>query len=314
MAYHHHVLDRCLAVHPLGNHLSANLVVCVGVPVSLVAGTKTSDPFQVSHVVQTFFRANLFECLGCVAAPVVLAIVLYRMRVFERRVLPAIESLCVSFALADRGLLSVYRRMARALVDIGAQSDPLARELASLRLATIADEMEELGKGSVVFSGTESWRAAYQNLLLTLKVKSYLSVAWFRTADYWDDAPGRHSMQLNFDLADRGFRIERIHILPDHLWPAADRWPVPGVLARLQEQKARNILVYVAREHDLAQEPDLLCDFAIYGDRATGRQELDEKARTQRFVLSFDEDSHCQAFARWERLGLYAIALDELTG
>ena len=237
---------------------------------------------------------------------------LYRMRIFERHVLAALESLYVSFTLADRGLLAVYRRMARAVMDIGAQPDPLACELASLRLTTMTDEMEELAKGSVVFSGTETWRAAYQKLLVTLRVKSYLSVAWVRTADYWDDIPGRQSMQLNFDLAERGFRIERVHILPANLWPAGERLPFSGILARLQEQQARHIFVSVVREDDLAKESDLLRDFAIYGDRATGRQELDENSRTLRFVLSFDEESRRQALARWERLGLYIISLDDL--
>lgn len=244
---------------------------------------------------------------------VVIAVILYRMRSFERKVLVAIESVCVSFTLADGGLLSIFRRMARAVIDIGAQSDPLASELASLRLTTIADELEKLGKGAVVFSATETWRAAYQKLLLTLKVKSYLSVAWVRTADYWADAPGRQSMQLNFDLADRGFRIERIHILPAQLWPATERLPAPAMLARLEDQETRNIIVWLVREDDLANEPDLLCDFAIYGDRATGKQELDEHSGTQRFVLSFDEATRRQALARWERLGLYATRLDDLT-
>ncbi|MBI3823648.1 MAG: hypothetical protein HY289_13345 [Planctomycetes bacterium] len=259
------------------------------------------------------FLPNFFERVVCGSAVILFATVLYRLQVIERRILAAFEMLYVTFTLPDRGLLSVYRRMARAIMDIGAQSDPLASELASLRLTTIAEEMEQLGKGSVVFSGTETWRAAYQKLLPTLKVKSYLSVAWVRTSDYWDDTPGRQSMQLNFDLADRGFRIERVHILPAHLWPLDDRLPVPAILAWLQEQHVRNILVSVVREQDLAKEPDLLCDFAIYGDRATGKQELDEQSRTQRFVLSFAQESHRQAMARWERLGLYTISLADLT-
>jgi hypothetical protein len=259
------------------------------------------------------FESSLIERFGCVGVVVLFAALLYRVRVFERNVMAALESLYVSFTLADRGLLSVYRRMARAVMEIGAQPDPLACELASLRLATMADEMEALGKGSVVFTATETWRAAYQKLLLTLKVKSYLSVAWVRTSDYWDDAPGRQSMQLNFDLAERGFRIERVHILPANLWPLGERLPLPATLAWLQEQHARQILVSVVREHDLVKEPDLLCDFAIYGDRATGTQELDQQSRTQRFVLSFDQESHRQALARWERVGLFAISFADLT-
>lgn len=243
---------------------------------------------------------------------ILFAVVLFRVQVFERRVLAAIESLYVSFTLADRGLLSVYRRMTRAVTDIGAQNDPLACELAALRLASIADEMERLGKGSIDFTATETWRAAYQKLLLTLKVKSYLSVAWVRTADYWDDAPGRQSMQLNFELADRGFRIERVHILPESLWPSGERFPVPAILVRLKEQELRNILVSVVREEDLAKDPDLKSDFAIYGDRAMGRQELDDRSRTVRFVLSFDDTSRRQALAKWERIGLYAVLLESL--
>jgi hypothetical protein len=72
--------------------------------------------------------------------------------------------------------------------------------------------------------------------------------------------------------------------------------------------------VSIVREQELTNEPDLLCDFAVYGDRATGTQELDEKARTQRFVLSFNTESHRQAMARWERLGLYALPIEDVTG
>ena len=198
----------------------------------------------------------MFERVVCGGAVILFAAVLYRLQVIERRILAAFEMLYVTFTLPDRGLLSVYRRMARSIMDIGAQTDPLACELASLRLSAVADEMEELGRGTIVFAGTETWRAAYQKLLLTLKVKTYLSVVWVRTGEYWEDIPGRQSMQLNFDLAERGFRIERIYILPGNLWPIGNRSPAPGILTRLQEQDARGILVSVVRECDLAQEPD----------------------------------------------------------
>ncbi len=313
VAYLRDVFDCHAVFCSLGRCVSASHIVGVGVLVFVVARAEATGPFQVSPVVEPFFHPSLLDRIGCAGAIVLFAVLLYRMRVFERRVLAALESLYVSFALADRGLLSVYRRMARAIMDIGAQSDPLVCELASLRLAIIADEMEELGRGSVVFSGTETWRAAYQKLLLTLKVRSYLSVAWVRTSDYWDDVPGRQSLQLNFDLADRGFRIERVHILPAHLWPLDERLPAPAILAWLQEQHVRHIIVSVVREQDLTKEPDLLGDFAIYGDQATGMQELDQQSRTQRFVLSFDRENHRQAMARWERLGLYASSFADLT-
>ncbi len=258
------------------------------------------------------FVSYIAASSGSVVVALLFALILFRLRAFERNVLAAFESLCASFTLADRGLLAIYRRMARAITEIGAQPDPLVLELASLRLVTMADEMASLAKGSIVFTATETWRAAYQKLLLTLRARSYLSVAWVRNADYWDDIPGRQSMQLNFDLAERGFRIERIHILSAQLWPRDARVPLPTILARLQEQRIRQIHVSLVREGDLAQEPDLLCDIAIYGDRATGRLELDEHARTVRFVLSFDDESRRQGMAMWERIGLYATSLDDL--
>jgi hypothetical protein len=97
-----------------------------------------------------------------------------------------------------------------------------------------------------------------------------------------------------------------VHILPDELWPFDERLPRSGILEWLVEQQGRGIVVSLIRESDLAKEPDLLRDFAIYGDRAIGIQEMDEQARTVRFLLSFDEASIRQALGRWERLALYA--------
>jgi hypothetical protein len=68
------------------------------------------------------------------------------------------------------------------------------------------------------------------------------------------------------------------------------------------------VRVSLVREADVASEPDLLCDFGIYGDRATGTQELDEQSRTLRFILQFDRQSIRIARDRWARLALYATA------
>ena len=67
----------------------------------------------------------------------------------------------------------------------------------------------------------------------------------------------------------------------------------------------------LVRESDLAKEADLLADFAVYGDRAIGVQEMDEQSRTVRFILSFDQAGIRQALNRWERLGLYAKPLGD---
>jgi hypothetical protein len=68
----------------------------------------------------------------------------------------------------------------------------------------------------------------------------------------------------------------------------------------------------LVRESEIGGEADLLCDFGIYGDRATGIQELDELSRTLRFMLLFDKQSIKLAQDRWARLSLYATAYADL--
>ena len=179
-------------------------------------------------------------------------------------------------------------------------------------MEVIGEEVATLAKGQVVFDATETWRAAYQRVLETMRVKTYYSVAWVRTNGYWNDTPGRQSMRFNYELIERGFRIERVHILPDELWPFDEKMPTGGILEWLVEQQGRGIIVSLVRESDLAKEPDLLRDFAIYGDRAMGIQDLDEESHTVRFILSFDQPSIRQALAQWERLTLFSNSFQNL--
>ena len=199
-----------------------------------------------------------------------------------------------------------------ALTMIARQNDLLYRDLALTRLEAIAHEVETLARGEVVFTATETWRTAYQQILETLRLKTYFSVAWVRTNDYWNDAPGRQSINFNYDLIGRGFRIERVHILADDLWPFDEKLPAGGILEWLVEQRGRGIHVSLIRESDLSKEPDLVRDFAIYGDRATGTQELDEQSHTVRFILAFDEQRIRQSLDRWERLKLFSTSFENL--
>ena len=224
-----------------------------------------------------------------------------------------LATLPVPFALAtEPGFFKEYVKIAESMTTIVRHSDLLFHDLSRSRLEAIAEEVATLAKGQVVFDATETWRAAYQRVLETMRVKSYYSVAWVRTNDYWNDAPGRQSMRFNYELISRGFRIERVHILPDELWPFDEKMPTGGILEWLVEQQGRGIIVSLVRESDLANEPDLLRDFAIYGDRAMGIQELDERSHTLRFILSFDQPSIRQALARWERLTLFSNSFQNL--
>ena len=254
---------------------------------------------------------GMLALLAALAAPT--ALVVFHLKADRRRhreLTTMLNVLPIPFALAPApGFFQQYVKFADALTKIGRHNDRLFRDLALHRLTTVADEFATMANGRIVFHATETWRTAYQHILETLRVKTYLSVAWVRTNDYWNDPPGRQSMRFNYELIGRGIRIERVHILSEELWPFDERLPTGGILEWLVEQRGQGIHVSLLRESDLSKEPDLLRDFAIYGDRATGMQELDEDSRTVRFVLSFDEPSIQQALARWERLTLYSVPL-----
>lgn len=224
-----------------------------------------------------------------------------------------VSALPIPFTIAgEPRCFDSYAKITKSLAEIVAHRDLLFQDLSQSRIEAIAEEMATLAKGQVVFDATETWRAAYQRVLETMRVKAYYSVAWVRTNDYWNDVPGRQSMRFNYELIERGFRIERVHILPDELWPFDEKMPTGGILEWLVEQAGRGIVVSLARESDLANEPDLVSDFAIYGDRAIGLQELDDRAQTVRFILSFDQPSIRHALARWERLALFARSFQNL--
>ena len=50
----------------------------------------------------------------------------------------------------------------------------------------------------------------------------------------------------------------------------------------------------------------MLADVGLYGNRAVGIQDLDERARTVRFTLSFGRQTVRVARDRWDRLYLFA--------
>lgn len=231
----------------------------------------------------------------------------------ESRRLEILEQLRVPVALApEHDLFDQYCAFAGALDELARQPDPVLRRFALLKLASLSEQVGQMARGTVVFSGTETWRTVYEQLLEDPGLGFYRSVAWVKTRDYWQDRPGRQSMRLNYVLVRRGLRIERIVILRGGLWPEGEALPAPAIRPWLDEQNDRGIWVSLVREWEIAAEPDLLADFGIYGDRAIGIQELDELSRTQRFILQFDAQSLHLARDRWERLSLYAIPYADL--
>lgn len=200
-----------------------------------------------------------------------------------------------------------YRRISALLVTVSQRNDLVYRDIALDHLDTIVVQLATLAAGSVVYHNTETWRLAYELLLRSPGTYLYRSVAWVKDANYWQDEPGRKSLQVNFELQEQGrLNIERIAIVADQLWPAADWLPSEPVCSWLHSQHLRGICLKLVRESALQSEPELLADIGIYGSRAVGIQELDEHARTARFVLTFDFAKVAEAEARWNRLSVYA--------
>ena len=225
----------------------------------------------------------------------------------DRRRTGLLEKLELPIALApDHEIFEKYEDYSRALSELAKQIDPVLRRYALLKLASITEEVRLLASGKVVFTSTETWRTVYEELLQSPGLKTYRSVAWVKSQGYWRDQPGRQSMQVNFDAAKRGVEIERIAILSSAIWAPGEILPVPEVREWLDEQHGCGIKVRLVRESDISGEVDLLCDFGIYGDRATGIQELDGQSKTLRFNLMFDKQSIKLANDRWARLSLYA--------
>src|SRR5438132_326753 len=119
-------------------------------------------------------------------------------------------------------------------------------------------------------------------------------------------------MQVNFEVAHRGTLIERTIILREHLWPREASLPGDAILPWLEEQHRNGLWIMLVREAEVSKEPELLCDYGIYGERAVGIQEFDEQARTTRFELLFDEASIKLARDRWKRLALFGVSYRQL--
>lgn len=225
----------------------------------------------------------------------------------------AIQSLSVPLSLAsDRELFEQYQEISRGLTELAKRTDPILRRIALLKFASVAEQINGLAAGKIVFALTEAWRTVYEQLLSSEDVREYRSLAWVRSPSYWQDEPGRQSMRVNFEAVHRGVLVERVVILRDELWPREQPLPAPEILPWIEEQHNHGLWIALVRESDLRREPDLLVDMGIYGNRAVGVQELDEGCRTLRFTLDLDLQAVQLANERWQRVLLYTRSFRSL--
>lgn len=227
----------------------------------------------------------------------------------------SIEFLQTPFYLShDSEVFDRYQRISQQMLRISQRSCAVYRDLALQRLEKIATDCTTMGQGRIVFTETETWRIAYEQLLRNPAVFYYHSVAIVRHPRYWQDAAGIGSMQLNFQLIDQQIvNIERIAIISDELWPREEELPVEDVRQWVHEQSTHGIWMRLTRMSDLRNEPDLIRDFGIYGQLAVGTQELaEDRLTTLRFTLNFDVKAIGESRQHWEKLSVYAIAYKEL--
>lgn len=250
--------------------------------------------------------AGLVVLIGLLVCGVLgLSLALWRRLTQQASTLSTLET---PFRLAgDFEMFVRYEQLAASLLTISTQPDVIYRALALEHLDDLVRRARLVAQGTFVFEGTETWRLVYERLLRSPGLHLYRSVAWVRTPDYWQDEPGRKSLAVNFELVEaQRLRIERIVILDDALWPQAETWPVEPVRQWLHEQYTRGIDVGFVRLSTLAHETDLLADCGLYGSRALGVQQLNERGQTERFTLLFDLQAVVDAEARWHRLAVYA--------
>ena len=232
----------------------------------------------------------------------------------DRNHLGHVKHLATPMTLAkDEEVFHIYTRAAEALKQISNHRDPILRDLTLHRAEQVAGELAALADRRIVFVGTEAWRAAYERLLRSPGLHLYRSVAVIETKTYWQDEPGKQSMQLNLELVDEAaLNIERIVVIADDLWPASEHFPLEPVREWIETQHNHGMWIKLVRRSEIANEPQLIVDLGIYGNRAVGVQELDERGRTVRFTLSFDFEKVLSAEQRWDRLTMYATSYRDL--
>jgi len=225
------------------------------------------------------------------------------------------NALHLPMALArDENLFSYFIKYSDSLLDISYIPDPVFRQAAINQLESIYKLLLGLGQGTLVFDNTESWRLIYEQLLVSKPVYRYRSVAWIKDEQYWQDEPGRQSLQLNLNLARSGkVSIDRICIIHDVCWLHSGSILSPILRSWIEKQAQAGVVIKIIRESALSQETDLVCDFGIYGDHVIGHQITEEHLGNSRFVLQFDFDAVAVAESKWKRLQSYAVEVDKLS-
>lgn len=195
--------------------------------------------------------------------------------------------------------------------------DNVFSSLVEERLADFQHELRtNLSAGKVTFPA-EAFRVTYADILSQPDIKEYKSVAWVKSEDYWQDPAGKSSLRFNLDLLQKGVDIERIFIVRDDVWDSAKikNWIRQQRDYKVKidgEQKENKIRIAVTKESLIPVKENLLEDYGIYGNRAMGVQNIDDKSKTTTFDLYFDKAKIAKARRDFEKLKIHTLTSDEL--
>ena len=198
------------------------------------------------------------------------------------------NSLELPFALArDATIFGHYEQISRALLTISQSSEPVYRSVALQSIEAIETRLERVAQGTIDFDETETWRIVYEQLLRSPAVFQYRSVALIENETYWQDGPGRKSLQLNLDLvSQQKLSVERIAIIADELWPPDERLPSRGLLRWIDRQFQHGIRISLIRKSGLERDRELIQDMGIYGSHVVGYHDFDFRNGTKCFTLT----------------------------
>jgi len=198
----------------------------------------------------------------------------------------------------DRESLDFVRSSISSYMDSRKRKDPLYQEMFRKKVRELLRQLADASRGCIEYAGGETWRKEWQLLLGHKRGTKYLSVAWVKSPEYWSDPAGQESFAF---CRTASLDTTRIYVLRD---PCHDD---PEVCRMVLDDYGSKVKVFVVLEDVVkASDEQLLADFGVYGTRAVGYQDLDDRCRTRTFKFYFDEEQCEAARERFNGLKLYA--------
>ena len=195
-------------------------------------------------------------------------------------------------------------------------ADAIIRQYITLKLADAAEHVEVLADGSFAFSDADVWLRVYRQILETRGITKYWSIAWVKSADYWQNEFGRQCIAADFEAIEQNTLLQRLVILSDDVWPASVHLPREPIRQWLEDQNNVGVWLGLIRESALAGQPDLPIDVGIFGEGIVATQEFDHQCQSLCFVLSFDAVRARKLKIIWNRLKSQVVSywtlLDQL--